>query len=70
MTQFKDKGSDKEKARVFVHISKLMAADIFAKIAHVPVEPIKNNIWNYQEILHKNLTKTLIVKTFSLCQSR
>ena len=53
MTQFKDKaGSDKEKASVGLYIyPNLMAADILLyKATHVPLERIKNNIWNCQGI--------------------
>ena len=52
MTQFKDKGTDKEKASVGLYIyPNLMAADILLyKATHVPVGLIKNNTWNYLEI--------------------
>ena len=67
MTQFKDKaGSDKEKASVGLYIyPNLMAADILLyKATHVPVGADQNNILSYLEILLKNLTTILIVRTF------
>ena len=69
MTQFKEKaGSDKEKASVGLYIyPNLMAVDILLyKATQCQLEQIKNNIWNYREILRKNLIMILIVKIFFL----
>ena len=69
MTQFKDKaGKDKENASsgLFIYPN-LMAADILIyKATHVPVGNDQKQHLNLQEILHKNLIVTLIVKTFFL----
>ena len=53
-------GKDKEKASVGLYLSQLDGCRYsIGKATHVPVELIKNNIWNYPEILHKNLITTL-----------
>jgi len=67
MTQFKEKaGNDKENASIGLYsYPVLMAADILLYDAsHVQWVMIKNNIWNYVEILLKNLIMTLMHRGF------
>ena len=67
MTQFKEKaGKDKEKASVGLYsYPVLMAQTYFFMIQHMyQLEMIKNNIWSFVEILHKNLIMTLMSKIF------
>ena len=58
MTQFKEKaGKDKEKACIGLYsYPVLMAADILLYDSTHACRMIKNNIWNYVEILHKIIT--------------